>query len=222
MTEVDLECQRMIVDGILKHFPQARFVLEEADGDVEIPNAESIFVVDPIDGTLNYTHSFPYFAVSIARMDYLQTTEAAVYLPMTQEMFYAKRGHGAFLNGTQIFNDKKPTLESSFLVTGWPYDDSLFDWTIKTIEKLSRITQEIRIFGSSAAELCYLACGRLDGYWEVGLKPWDTAGGVLIAREAGIVVTGIEEDYDPESGEIVAAVPSIHEKLRAILREIEK
>ncbi len=222
VTEVDVECQKIIVDTILKHFPEAKFVLEEGDGDTKIPNAECIFVVDPIDGTLNYAHSFPYFAVSIARLDYLQITEATVYLPMTNEMFYAKKGSGAFLNGTQIFNRNRPSLDKSFLVTGWPYDESLFDWTLKTIERLSKITQEIRILGSSAAELCYLASGKFDGYWEVGLKPWDTAGGVLIAREAGITVTGLEDDYDLESGEIVAAVPSIHERLMEILREIKK
>ncbi len=222
VTEVDVECQKIIVDTILKHFPEAKFVLEEGDGDTKIPNAECIFVVDPIDGTLNYAHSFPYFAVSIARLDYLQITEATVYLPMTNEMFYAKKGSGAFLNGTQIFNRNRPSLDKSFLVTGWPYDESLFDWTLKTIERLSKITQEIRILGSSAAELCYLASGKFDGYWEVGLKPWDTAGGVLIAREAGITVTGLEDDYDLESGEIVAAVPSIHERLMEVLREIKK
>lgn len=222
VTEADVQCQKIIVDTILEHLPEAKFVLEEGDGNTKIPNAECIFVVDPIDGTLNYAHSLPYFAISIARMDYGEITEAAVYLPMTDEMFYAKKGSGAFLNGTQIFNKNRPSLEGSFLVTGWPYDESLFDWTLKTIEKLARTTQEIRILGSSAAELCHLACGKIDGYWEVGLKPWDTAGGVLIAREAGIIVTGLEKDYDLESGEIVAAVPSIHEKLREMLREIKK
>lgn len=221
VTEVDVTCQKIIVDTISKHLPEARFVLEEGDGGTKIPNAECIFVIDPIDGTLNYVHSLPYFAVSIARIDYGEITEAAVYLPMTDEMFYARKGSGAFLNGTQIVNKNRPSLEKSFLVTGWPYDESLFDWTLKSIEKLTKITQEIRILGSSAAELCYLACGKLDGYWEVGLKPWDTAGGVLIAREAGVIVTGLEKDYDLESGEIVAAIPSIHEKLREILREIK-
>ncbi|WP_041083931.1 inositol monophosphatase family protein [Thermotoga profunda] len=221
VTEVDVTCQKIIVDTILEHLPEARFVLEEGDGGTKIPNAECIFVVDPIDGTLNYVHSLPYFAVSIARIDYGEITEAAVYLPMTDEMFYAKKGSGAFLNGTQIVNKNRSSLEKSFLVTGWPYDESLFDWTLKSIERLTKITQEIRILGSSAAELCYLACGKLDGYWEVGLKPWDTAGGVLIAREAGVIVTGLEKDYDLESGEIVAAIPSIHEKLRKILREIK-
>ncbi|HEY8543006.1 MAG TPA: inositol monophosphatase family protein [Pseudothermotoga sp.] len=221
VTEVDVTCQKIIVDTISKHLPEARFVLEEGDGGTKIPNAECIFVIDPIDGTLNYVHSLPYFAVSIARIDYGEITEAAVYLPMTDEMFYARKGSGAFLNGIQIVNKNRPSLEKSFLVTGWPYDESLFDWTLKSIEKLTKITQEIRILGSSAAELCYLACGKLDGYWEVGLKPWDTAGGVLIAREAGVIVTGLEKDYDLESGEIVAAIPSIHEKLREILREIK-
>ncbi|MGB9900943.1 MAG: inositol monophosphatase family protein [Pseudothermotoga sp.] len=220
VTEVDFACQKIIVDTILKHLPEAKFVLEEGNGDTTIPNAKCIFVVDPIDGTLNYTHSLPYFAVSIARVDYGEITEAAVYLPMTDEMFYAKKGSGAFLNGTQIVNKNNPTLERSFLVTGWPYDESLFDWTLRTIEKLARVTQEIRILGSSAAELCHLACGKLDGYWEVGLKPWDTAGGVLIAREAGVVISGLTGDYDLRSGEIVAAVPSIHERLREILKEV--
>ncbi len=222
VTEVDLACQEIIVETISKYLPEARFVLEEGGDSAKIPDAECIFVVDPIDGTLNYSHALAYFAVSIARVDYREITEAAVYLPMSNELFYAKRGLGAFLNGEQIFNRKNPSLEKAFLVTGWPYDESLFNWTFRAIERLVRKTQEIRILGSSAAELCHLACGKFDGYWEVGLKPWDTAGGVLVAREAGVVVSGVQGDYDFESGEVLAAVPSIHKELREILREVKR
>ncbi|GAB4311740.1 inositol monophosphatase family protein [Pseudothermotoga elfii] len=220
VTEVDFACQKMIVDFISTHLPEARFILEEGDGCKEIPDAECVFIIDPIDGTLNYSHSLPFFAVSIARLDYREITESAVYLPASDELFYAKKGKGAFLNGRQIFNKNSPSLEKALLVTGWPYEEKLFEWTLKSIEKMTFLSQEIRIFGSAAAELCYLACGRFDGYWEIGLKPWDTAGGVLIARESGVLVESINGKFDFKTGEIIAAVPSIFEKFRDILRSV--
>jgi myo-inositol-1(or 4)-monophosphatase len=146
--------------------------------------------------------------------------EGAIYIPFTNEMFYAELGKGAFLNDKRILNEKRPTMDRSLLVTGWPYDETKLKWLMRSVEKLTEVCQEVRIIGSSALELCYLACGRFDGYWEIGLKPWDVAAGVLIAREAGVVVGGLNGEFDLESGEIVAAVPSIFEQLRFALVEL--
>ncbi len=212
-------CQEIIVETIKKSFPEAKFVLEEGDGEKKIPDYECVFLVDPIDGTLNYSHGLPFFGVSIARLDRGQITEAAVYVPMTDELFYAKKGLGAFLNGKRIYNDRSPTLEQSLVVTGIPYINELFGWTFKSIFEVSKVVQEVRILGSASIELCYLACGRLDGYWEVGLKPWDIAAGVLIATEAHVQISGIKGDFDLESGEILASVKSIHKQLKRILGE---
>jgi myo-inositol-1(or 4)-monophosphatase len=220
VTQADVECQKVIVEVLKEHYPDAVFVLEEGCEETKIPNGETIFVVDPIDGTLNYSHSLPYFAVSIAKMSFGKIVEGAIYIPFTNEMFYAELGKGAFLNDKRIVNEKRPTMDRSLLVTGWPYDETKLKWLMRSVEKLTEVCQEVRIVGSSALELCYLACGRFDGYWEIGLKPWDVAAGVLIAREAGVVVGGLNGEFDLESGEIVAAVPSIFEQLRSALVEL--
>lgn len=220
VTQADIECQRVIVEVLKRYYPEAVFVLEEGFEGTAIPNAEKVFIVDPIDGTLNYSHSLPYFAVSIAMVSFGNIVEGAVYLPFTDEMFYAKLGEGSFLNGKRIVNEKRPSLDRSLLVTGWPYDETKLAWAMKSVEKLSRLCQEVRIIGSSALELCYLACGRFDGYWEVALKPWDTAAGVLVAREAGVVVESLDGEFSLESGEIVAAVPSIFEQLKSALMQL--
>ncbi|AEH52050.1 inositol monophosphatase family protein [Pseudothermotoga thermarum] len=220
VTDVDYACQKMIVEIIKRKIPDAIFVLEEGKGGKSIPYAEKVFLIDPIDGTLNYSHSLPFFGVSIARLDKGQITEAAVYAPFSNELFYAKKGFGAFLNGKRIYNERQPSLKESLLVTGIPYDQNLFDWTFKSIYEVSKVVQEVRILGSAAVELCYVSCGRLDGYWEIGLKPWDIAAGVLIASESGIQISGIKGDFDLEKGEILASVKSIHEDLKRILGEI--
>ncbi|MGB9789094.1 MAG: inositol monophosphatase family protein [Thermotoga caldifontis] len=220
VTQADVECQRVIVEVLKAHYPDAIFVLEEGFEGGKIPHGETVFVVDPIDGTLNYSHSLPYFAVSIARMSHGRIVEGAVYLPFSDEMFYAEEGKGAYLNGRRIVNDKKPSMDRALLVTGWPYDEGKMDWALRSVEKLSKLCQEVRIIGSSALELCYLACGRFDGYWEIALKPWDVAAGVLIAREAGVVVGGLNGEFDLESGEIVAATSTLFEQLRSALIEL--
>ncbi|MDI6863136.1 MAG: inositol monophosphatase family protein [Pseudothermotoga sp.] len=220
VTQADVECQKTIVEVLKKYYPSATFVLEEGYEEAKIPSVETVFVVDPIDGTLNYSHSLPYFAVSVARLSFGKIVEGAIYIPFTNEMFYAELGRGAFLNDKRIVNKKRPTMDRSLLVTGWPYDETKLKWSMRSVEKLSEMCQEVRIIGSSALELCYLACGRFDGYWEVALKPWDVAAGALIAQEAGVVVGGLNGEFDLESGEIVAAVPSIFEQLRSALMEL--
>lgn len=220
VTQADVECQRVIVEVLKAHYPDAIFVLEEGFEGGKIPHGDIVFVVDPIDGTLNYSHSLPYFAVSIARMSQGKIVEGAVYLPFSDEMFYAEEGKGAYLNGRRIVNNKEPSMDRALLVTGWPYDQNRMDWALRSVEKLSKLCQEVRIIGSSALELCYLACGRFDGYWEIALKPWDVAAGVLIAREAGVVVGGLNGEFDLESGEIVAATSTLFEQLRSALIEL--
>ncbi|MCS7174237.1 inositol monophosphatase family protein [Pseudothermotoga sp.] len=217
VTQADVECQKIIVEALKKYYPEAIFMLEEGFEGMSIPEGETVFVIDPIDGTLNYSHSLPYFAVSIAMLNFGKIVEAAVYIPWSDEMFYAKLGEGAFMNYKRIVNRRKPSIDRSLLVTGWPYDETKFNWAIRSVEKLAGLCQEVRVIGSSALELCYLAQGRFDGYWEVGLKPWDVAAGVLIAREAGIIVEGLRGEFNLESGEIVAAVPSIFGQLKSAL-----
>ncbi len=221
VTQADVECQRIIVEVLKQYYPEAIFVLEEGFEGGGIPKGETVFVVDPIDGTLNYSHSLPYFAVSIAMLSFGRIVEAAVYMPWSDEMFYAELGKGAFVNYERIVNRKRPSIDRALLVTGWPYDETKLNWAMRSVEKLTKLCQEVRIIGSSALELCYVAQGRFDGYWEIGLKPWDVAAGVLIAREAGIIVEGLQGEFDLERGDIVAAVPSIIEQLKSALVSCE-
>lgn len=214
VTEIDIKSQEYIISRLKKKIPEAVFVAEESN-ETTIPESEWTFIIDPIDGTLNFSHGLPYFAISIARSDGDLLKEGVVYSPASNELFCAETGKGAFLNGKKIYNKKVCSLDEALAVTGWPYDETLMRWTLNSIRAMYKKVQEIRIMGSAALELCYLAAGRCDLYWEVGLKPWDMAAGVVIAREAGINVGGIHCDaYELRSGEILAAVPSIYEKAK--------
>ncbi|RKX43752.1 MAG: inositol monophosphatase [Thermotogae bacterium] len=221
VTEIDIRSQEHIISRLKKEIPEAVFVAEESN-ETAIPEGEWIFIIDPIDGTLNFSHGLPYFAISIARADGDLLKEGVVYSPASNELFCAETGKGAFLNGRKIYNKKMCSLSEALAVTGWPYNEALMKWTLSSIQTMYNRVQEIRIIGSAALELCYLAAGRCDLYWEVGLKPWDTAAGVVIAREAGISVGGIHSDaYRLQSGEILAAVPSVYEEAKKYLRKDE-
>ena len=217
VSEADYESQRVVFEG-LDGFG-AKLVGEENYSGESIREGE-VFLVDPLDGTLNYVHGLPYYSVSIARLIDGKIVEGVVYIPESDEMFHALSGEGAFLNGERIEISKTEDLSSSLVVTGWPYDEIGTQKTYRLIEKVNESVQEIRILGSCAAELAYLACGRIDGYFEMGLGPWDMAAGYVIALEAGAVISSMSgEDFDLSSGEIIASVPPIHEQLVELVKE---
>jgi myo-inositol-1(or 4)-monophosphatase len=177
------------------------------------------FYVDPLDGTTNYAHGVPHFAVNVGVADARGLAAGATYDPLRDELFTAARGEGATLGATPIRHSGRQVLAGSLLVTGFPYDvHEHHDLPLRLFGAFVRRARAVRRFGSAALDLAYLACGRFDGFWELGLKPWDLAPGVLIAREAGVLVTDTDGgDRILERGDVLAAPPALHAPMREII-----
>jgi len=188
VTNVDRASEALIVRTLLRHFPKHRIVAEEGHGaDAGAsPHSRYCWLIDPLDGTTNYTHRFPFYCVSIALAvdDVVQL--GVVYDPIRRECFSAEAGAGAQLNGQPITVSSRTRLQNSLLVTGFSYDiQTNPDNNLNHFAKLTLTAQAVRRTGSAALDLCYVAAGRSDGFWEMHLKPWDTAAGSLIVTEAG-------------------------------------
>ena len=184
--------------------------------------ADRCWFIDPLDGTINYAHDVPIFAVSIGYAEHGQMQAGVVYNPMTEECFSAERGQGACLNDEPIHVSEITDLIQSLLVTGFPYDThNAVHTNLEYFNRLTLRSQGVRRFGSAALDLGYVAAGRLDGYWEIKLSPWDLAAGILIVEEAGGMVTSLHGDpnvmQSPYS--VLAANPAIHPLLLAVLNE---
>jgi myo-inositol-1(or 4)-monophosphatase len=220
VTEVDHQSEKFLLGEIQRNFPGHRIVSEEIG---VIPGRdEDLWFVDPVDGTVNYAHGIPFFSVSIAYAHAGSVTMGVVYDPMRDELFAAERGKGATLNRRPIHASAATELQKSLLVTGFPYDS----WSsprnnLEYFGRFTRLTQGVRRFGSAAMDLSYVAAGRLDGYWELTLSPWDLAAGGLIASEAGATVTNIDggDDYITRPCSILAATPGIHRKILDVLNK---
>lgn len=222
VTEVDHQSEDYLLGEISKRFPEHR-VFSEESGERQ-GSAEDIWYVDPLDGTLNYSHGLALFCVSIAYAHNGQLTLAVVYDPIADELFTAERSRGAHLNGALIHASAVSELKSSLLVTGFPYDA----WTnpvnnFAEFERFSKRSQGVRRLGSAALDLCYVAAGRLDGFWEIRLNAWDVAAGALIAQEAGATVTNVRggADFMTKPQSVLAANPTLHSLMLAILKESE-
>jgi myo-inositol-1(or 4)-monophosphatase len=220
VTEVDRESEAFLLGEIRGKFPDHHIFAEES-GIIQ-GNDEHIWFVDPLDGTVNYAHHIPIFTVSIAYALRGQLMLGVVYEPMRDEMFAAERGKGARLNGKPIWVSAATELQRSLLVTGFPYDA----WNTKqdnfaNFTHFGKLTQGVRRLGSAALDLCYVAAGRFDGFWEMSLKPWDVAAGGLIAEEAGAKVTNVagDNDYISPPQSVIAAAPGIHARIVRELRE---
>lgn len=188
VTEVDKLCEEKIREVILSHFP-SHAILGEEQGESQ-GNASHRWIVDPLDGTLNYAHGFPFYAVSIA-LEINGVLEVGVVLDSVRnEMFYATRGGGAFCNGVPIRVSSTPHLKQALLATGFSNNPELLQKNLDLFAKVHPHVRAIRRPGSAALVLCYVACGRLDGLWELKLEPWDMAAGLLIIQEAGGSITG--------------------------------
>lgn len=219
VTEVDRRSEDFLLDEIRRKYPHHRILAEESGA--QSGDACCIWFVDPLDGTVNYAHGVPIFAVSIAFQQDGETVLGVVYDPMQDECFTAQRGLGAWLNGAPIQVSQIENLIESLMVTGFPYDVRTNpDNNLNHYNRLALLTQGVRRLGSAAMDLCYVACGRFDGFWELRLSPWDVAAGALIAEEAGATVTdlhgGPDIMSDPQS--IVAANPRLHPSLLALLQ----
>ena len=220
VTEVDQQSEGLILAEIQRLFPGHQIVSEEIG---LVPGREADqWYVDPLDGTVNYAHDIPFFSVSIAYALNGVMTLGVVYDPMRDELFSAERGQGSWCNGRRLQVSGVAEFQRSLLVTGFPYDAwSTPQNNLENFGRFARMTQGVRRLGSAALDLCYVAAGRFDGYWELSLKPWDLAAGGLIAAEAGAIVTNLtgQSDYLTPPCSLLAAPPSLHEKMLVVLSE---
>ncbi len=218
VTDADKASEAALLAFLSTRFPGAA-VLAEESGASGAGAGGLRFFVDPLDGTTNYAHGVPHFAVNVAVMDSGGLAAGATYDPLREELYTAARGGGAFLNGERLRHSSRTELQGSLLVTGFPYDiHQNHDEPLRLFGAFIRRARAVRRFGSAALDLAYVAAGRFDGFWELRLKPWDVAPGILIAREAGALVTDLEGgDGMLETGDIVAAAPALLAPMLAVI-----
>jgi len=239
VTETDFQCQEIILATIRQAFPDHGFLAEERVGeggvgqpppagpepgpaglawDADAP-PECRWIIDPLDGTVNFAHGFPMFCVSIALEADGRLTYGVIYEPLRDELFEGRRGGGAFLNGQPIRVSKIEKMERALIATGFPYD--IRERVPETIARLGRMlanTQGVRRAGAAALDMCYVACGRLDGFYEENLKPWDTAAGLVIIAEAGGRITTFDgHPYDIYAPNILVSNGGLHQGLLALI-----
>ncbi len=219
VTEVDRQSEDMLIERILGAFPDHSIIAEES-GFFEGKNDHCWFI-DPVDGTSNYAKGFPMFCVSIGYAYKGKMALAAVYDPIRDESYSAERRAGAYLNGEPIRVSTTDKLINSMLVTGFPYDMKQKENNLNHFARLSHKVQTIRRLGSAVLDQAYVASGRLDGYWEIGINAWDIAAGTLLIEEAGGIITTVkgDKDYFKPPFDIVAANPALHPKLLSLLNE---
>ena len=221
VSEIDLMAERTIIGILDNSYPEFNIVSEEA-GDLG-RKSDCCWVIDPMDGTHNFLHGHPHCCISIALKYQGEAVVAVVYDALRNELFSARKGGGAQLEGRRIRVSEVSRLSDSLLTTGFPYRDGaeIKLWS-KTFAALLPRAQSIHRTGSSVLDLAYVACGRYDGIWELGLREWDIAAGTLLIREAGGIVTDISGSTDAEkSGNIIGGNPKVHEKLSHILSNIK-
>jgi myo-inositol-1(or 4)-monophosphatase len=221
VTDVDRESERCIVEILQRNFPD-HAILAEEETDRAGNESEYRWIIDPLDGTTNFAHGFPQFCVSVALEHTGEIILGLVYDPLRRECFRAMHGGGATLNGTPIRVSKIGGLERALLATGFPYDHhDHADEYLTYFKSFMKRTQGIRRAGSAALDLCYVACGRFDGFWELKLKPWDIAAGALIVREAGGIMSDFSgHPFSITGAQTLASNGVIHEEMLGILREV--
>ena len=218
VTKADYEVEKKIVEIIKNKYPNHGFILEESDN--FNVNSEYIWAIDPIDGTTSFAHNYPMFSISIALFKNKEPLLGVVSVPCLKELFYAEKGKGAFLNNKKISVSKNSTLKTSIVATGFPYTGR--KQIIKYLSKLAEVAQGIRRSGSAALDICYIAAGRADAYYEIGLKIMDTAAAQLILKEAGGKITDFEGNAIVNNYErIVASNTRVHDELINLLKEGE-
>jgi myo-inositol-1(or 4)-monophosphatase len=223
VTATDREVEAFVVERLHRAFPDHVIVAEEASattGPQRPPADRYAWYLDPVDGTTNFAHAYPQFALSLAlaRGDELQL--GIVYDPTRSEMFVARRGRGAALNDIPIHVSAADDLERALIATGFPYDRrEHIDFYLGFLKDFMLRTQGVRRAGAASLDLCYVACGRLDGFWEWKLSPWDTAAGCLVVRESGGTVTDFTGGpFDPFGQQTLASNGCIHEAMIDVLR----
>jgi myo-inositol-1(or 4)-monophosphatase len=219
VTEVDVAVERMFRALIAERFPDHQILAEEMGGASAVPDGPC-WVFDPIDGTTNYAHGLPIFCASLALEIDGVAEVAAIYDPNRKELFTAERGGGAFLNGARLRVSSADQLVDALLVTGFPYDvHSRVEQVVGLFGAFVGQARAVRRLGSAAIDLCWVAAGRMDGFWEADLKPWDVAGGALVVAEAGGRVTGTDgAPFTSRGGHVLASNGRIHDAMLDVIR----
>ncbi len=217
VTEADTESEKEIIAVIRRSFPEHEILSEECG--LITGSSEYRWIIDPLDGTVNFAHQVPIFCLSIALSFKGAVVLGIILNPLAGELFSAVKGQGAQLNGLPIQVSSISTLTDSLLVTGFAYNvKEIFDPVITRYGNCLKAAQGLRRLGSAALDLCYVACGRFEGFWEQNLKPWDTAAGALIAAEAGGQVTTFSnQPYSGDQDEILATNGHIHAEMLGLL-----
>ncbi|MGL1862372.1 MAG: inositol monophosphatase [Pseudodesulfovibrio sp.] len=220
VTETDIAVENMLKEELARLLPGSDFLAEESAKDTEL--GEFTWIIDPIDGTTNFAHGLPFVANSIALWHRDRVVLGVVNLPLMGELFSAREGHGAHMNGQPIAVSTASTMEQSLLATGFPYAiDEHLETILKHLRTLLPLTQGIRRPGAAALDLAYVACGRYDGFFESALNPWDTAAGILLVKEAGGVISQFDakDAYALNSPTILATNGHIHAELSRLICE---
>ena len=218
VTEVDVAVERMFRALVAERFPDHQVLAEEMGGAATVPPGPC-WVFDPIDGTTNFAHGLPIFCASLALEVDGVAQIAAVYDPNRKELFTAERGGGAFLNGAPLRVSSAARLVDAMLVTGFPYDiHSRVDEIVGLFASFVGQVRAVRRLGSAAIDLCYVAAGRMDGFWERDLKPWDIAGGALIVEEAGGRITNMDgQPFTSRGGHVLATNGHLHDSMLDVI-----
>lgn len=220
VTEVDQAAESAIIDVIRKAYPEHAILAEESGESRGAAGSDTIWIIDPLDGTTNFIHGFPQYCVSIGVQHRDVLTQAVVFDPVKNELFTATRGRGAFLNDRRIRVTTRTHLREALVGTGFPFKElSRLDAYLAALRTMMSSCAGVRRAGAAALDLAYVAAGRLDAFWELGLSKWDMAAGALLIQEAGGLVGDLAGGADfMESGDIVAGTPKVYAELLEVLR----
>jgi myo-inositol-1(or 4)-monophosphatase len=218
VTRVDEAAEAAVIETVRKAYPEHGFLAEESGESA--PDAETVWIIDPLDGTANFIHGFPQYCVSIGVRHRGALAHGVVYDPVKNELFTASKGRGAFLNDRRVRVSKCQKLDDALVGTGFPFKElGRLDLYMRQLRAFMGKTSGVRRAGAAALDLAYVACGRLDAFWELGLAPWDMAAGALLIQEAGGLVGDIAGEQDfMKTGDICAATPKLFPPVLEILR----
>ena len=223
VTEYDVKVEEFLIDKFKKQFPEYSIIAEETTQE----NFNNSIIIDPIDGTTNFAHHIPHTAISVGVYEKKEAKYAIVYNPILNELFYAKKGEGAYKNTEKINVSNQEDFQRSLIATGFPYSSAECEedlkWVVNKLKHILPRCQDIRRLGSAALDLCYVAEGKFEGFYEINLKPWDVSAGILIVNEAGGEISNeFGEAYDIfEDRCIVASNGVIHSEIVEILSRVE-
>ena len=223
VTQTDIEVNRKLIEILSDKYPESNIISEE--NDIQIGSCSSqldevgTFYVDPIDGSMNFVHGFPEIAISIGYVENDTPVVGVVANPLTDTVFHAVRGDGSFKNDGKISVSRTERLIHGLISSGWPYDKARLKAVSEELENVCRVAREIRMIGSAALSVCYVAEGVFDGYWEQGLFPWDLVGASVIAEEAGATISRHDgSQYSIDSHEILVTNGKIHGELLDVVK----